>query len=43
MPDSVVCTRDMVLGKTKSLFSWNPILDGETGSKHKPIKAKNIE
>lgn len=33
MPDSVVCTRETVMDKTKSLFSWNPILDGETDSK----------
>lgn len=32
-----------VMGKTKSLFSRNPILDGETDSKHNEIKANNIE
>ena len=35
MPDSVLCTREIVLGKAKFLFSRNPILDEETDSKHK--------
>lgn len=34
-------TREAVMCKTKSLFSWNPTLHGGTGNKHVTISRQN--